>query len=117
MLGLLPVADDGATPAGNAFSFPLDYGLPAATIFIKFARQILKERDNLDVFVFSAAMPRFSALKTTLDLPSWVPDWRFRKQFKPLVKSTDLVLGLRVGTTVFMGKPCQGMSRCAEESS
>lgn len=98
IFALLGLVDRGPL---DGFNFPVDYHQSTASIFVKFATQILEQRDTIDILAFSGAMQRFSQTKPSLNLPSWVPDWRFREKFKPLARSTEPLLGPQNGPSLF----------------
>ncbi|KAK0108235.1 hypothetical protein ONS95_003054 [Cadophora gregata] len=60
---------------GTEVAFGIEYGRSEAEIFIEFARWILRHSDIVDVLSF-AGLANHSLIPDSLDLPSWVPDWR-----------------------------------------
>jgi len=60
---------------GRGDPFKIDYGRTEADIFMEFAQWNLRHSDIVDVLSF-AGLANHSLIPESLNLPSWVPDWR-----------------------------------------
>jgi hypothetical protein len=75
---------------------PIDYSLAVEEVYQATAKFIIERLGQVDV-IYALASPRFYGRleqEPQINLPSWVPDWRFRGRFRllnqsPNVQATD----------------------------
>jgi hypothetical protein len=66
-----------------ALSSGLDYSLTTGDVYQKIAEVFLKSSDHYYLLHYAAAFRAEENIQSRL--PSWVPDWRFRCRFRPLL--------------------------------
>ena len=76
---------------GRATPLEIDYSKSEAEVYIAFARYCLQNDITIDILSL-AGTANHSFIPDSLNLPSWVPDWRF-----PFRSATDTLNGFNAG--------------------
>lgn len=81
-----------AALATESFTLEPDFNSSTDDVYLRFARSFIDFHKSLDIIMFA---PLFNATPGSL-LPSWVPDWRRRRQPSP----TPLMVSQSSGTSI-----------------